>query len=304
MLYGVLDIGSNTIRLVVYKVEDKKIIPIFNKKNQVGLANYIDQDNILSKEGQDEAIKALKEYEEMIDLIKIDEVFLFATAPLRNINNSEEALAYINSKIVFSVRVLTGNEEALFDYYGAVQSVKTQTGVLVDVGGGSTEILFYKDHEVVRSYSVPVGSLLLYSRYVDDLIPTEEELENIQKIIRGHLSNIKVPNNGEGLDLLCGVGGSARAVMKFMKNKSSFDRENETYSTNELESLLDIAKTQPKNFMKSIIKVCPDRIHTFTIGLTIFNEISKFYKSKDIITSEYGVREGYLYHILQERGEL
>lgn len=304
MLYGVLDIGSNTIRLVVYKVEDKKIIPIFNKKNLVGLANYIDQDNILSKEGQEVAVKALKEFEEMIDLIKIDEVFLFATAPLRNINNSNEALEYINSKVVFSVKVLTGNEEALFDYYGAIQSVDTTTGVMVDIGGGSTEILFYKDNEVVRSYSVPVGSLLLYSRYVDDLIPTVEELEKIQKIINGHLSNLKVPNNGEDLELLCGVGGSARAVMKFMQNKSSFDQEKETYPTKELDALLEIAKSDPKRFMKSIIKVCPDRIHTFTIGLTILNEIAKHYKSTDIITSGYGVREGYLYHILKERGEL
>lgn len=304
MLYGIIDIGSNTIRLVVYKVEDKKIVPIFNKKNLVGLATYIDSDNNLTKEGQDKAISSLKDFEEMISLIKVDEIFIFATAPLRNIANAEEALKYINDNIIFSIQVLTGKEEAEFDYYGAVQSVQTPNGLMVDIGGGSTELVFYKDHKVVASHSIPIGSLLLYNRYVEDLFPTIEEIAKIQEQIKYFLNRVRLPHEEISLDLICGVGGSARAMRKFMKNKSSFNLEKETYPTHELETMLDLAKYDQKRLMKSIIKVCPDRIHTFSIGLTILNEISKFFNSQNVITSDYGVREGYLYHKLEERGEL
>lgn len=305
MLYGVIDIGSNTIRLVVYKVEERKIIPIFNKKASVGLASYIDSENNLSKEGQDRAISTLKEFEEMIDLIKVDEIFIFATAPLRNIKNSDETLKYINDNIIFSVRVLTGKEEATFDYYGAIQSVDTTSGLMIDIGGGSTELVFYKDREIVLSHSIPVGSLLLYSRYVDDLLPTTEEIDKMQKLIQGYLRQINLPKDVElDFNLICGVGGSARAMRKFMKNKSSYNRDNDTYPVSEVSALLDIAKEDKKRLMKSIIKVCPDRIHTFTVGLTIFNEIATFYKGQNVVTSGYGVREGYLYYLLEERGEL
>lgn len=304
MLYGIIDIGSNTIRLVIYKVEDRKIIPIFNKKASVGLASYIDSDNNLSREGQERAVSTLKEFDEMIGLIKVDEVFMFATAPLRNINNSTDALKYINDHIVFSIKILTGREEATFDYYGAIQSVETTNGLMVDIGGGSTELVYYKDGEIIESQSIPVGSLLLYTRFVDDLIPTQSEIAKIQELIQGYLHRIRLPHDDLSHDLICAVGGSARALRKFMKNKASFNREHQTYPTNELELMLDIAKNDPKRLMKSIISVCPDRIHTFTIGLTIMNEIAKFYESKAIVTSDYGVREGYLYHLLEERGEL
>lgn len=304
MLYGIIDIGSNTIRLVVYKVEDRKIIPIFNKKKSVGLASYIDSDHNLSQEGQNQAVEALKEFDEMISLIKVDEVFMFATAPLRNINNATQALSYINSHITFSIRVLTGEEEATFDYYGAIQSVNTTSGLMVDIGGGSTELVFYKDHKIILSHSIPVGSLLLYSRYVDDLLPSVDEISKIQALILSHLEKIQLPSEDISHDLICGVGGSARAMSKFMKNKATFNRVDETYPTHELELMLDVAKDDPKRLMKSIIKVCPDRIHTFTIGLTILNEISTFFNAKEVVTSDYGVREGYLYHLLEARGEL
>lgn len=304
MLYGIIDIGSNTIRLVVYKVEDNKIIPIFNKKSLVGLTSYIDSENNLTQEGQDRAVETLKEFEGMINLIKVDEVFMFATAPLRNINNAREALTYINNHIIFVIRVLTGKEEATFDYYGAIQSVNTTNGLMVDIGGGSTELVFYKDGEIVRSHSIPIGSLLLYTRYVDDLIPTADEIKKIQDLVHGYLERIQFADVEDTYPLICGVGGSARAMSKFMKNKSSYNREAETYPTSELKTLLDMATEDRKKLMKSIIKVCPDRIHTFTIGLTILNEIVQYYNSQDIITSEYGVREGYLYYLLQERGEL
>lgn len=304
MLYGVIDIGSNTIRLVVYKVEEGKIIPIFNKKKLVGLASYIDSNNNLTKEGQDKALSSLKDFEDMISLIKVDEIFIFATAPLRNISNAQQALKYINDNIIFSIHVLTGKEEAEFDYYGAIQSVQTPSGLMVDIGGGSTELVFFKNNKVIASHSIPVGSLLLYTRYVDNLFPTIEEIATIQEQIQYFLNRVRLPHEEVSLDLMCGVGGTARAMSKFMKNKASYNREAETYPTHELETMLDLAKDDQKRLMKSIIKVCPDRIHTFTIGLTILNEIANFFNNKNVITSDYGVREGYLYHILEERGEL
>ena len=75
----------------------------------------------------------------------------------------------------FSVRVLSGQEEATFDYYGAIQSAPPDSGLLADVGGGSTELVQFRDREVICADSIAIGSLNLYNRFVAGILPTRAE---------------------------------------------------------------------------------------------------------------------------------
>lgn len=121
-MYGVIDIGSNTIRLMVYRVEDGAIHPVLNKKYATGLVGYINSKGRMSKEGIRKAVEILSELRAVTQQIRLREIFPFATASLRNITNTEEVLQAIQEASGFSVRVLSGQEEATFDYYGAIQS--------------------------------------------------------------------------------------------------------------------------------------------------------------------------------------
>lgn len=301
-MYGVIDIGSNTIRLVIYKIENNKIVPMLNKKNAAGLAGYIDKNHNLKREGIDRAISALKECEELLHNINVKEIFPFATASLRNIENSAEVLKELKEKTSFNIEILSGEQEALFDYYGAVQSLEMNSGLMVDIGGGSTELVFYKNKDVEVTTSLKIGSLNLYDKFVKDIIPTKKEIVSIEKEVKKHLDTINLKDGTLSCQQICGVGGTARAVSKVILGKNKNNQSK--YEISDLEKLMTLAVSEPKKMTEQILKSSPDRIHTFVTGLTVLSTIAEHYKSQTFVTSEYGVREGYLHYILVERGVL
>lgn len=103
-----------------YKIENNQIKSLLNKKSPAGLAGYINKDRCLKKSGIRKAVAVLSEFREILDHMTIQEVFPFATASLRNINNAPEVLEAIRENCGFEVRILSGEEEAIFDYYGAL----------------------------------------------------------------------------------------------------------------------------------------------------------------------------------------
>lgn len=303
-MYGVIDIGSNTIRLMIYTIEDNQIKPLLNKKAAVGLAGYISKHNRLKKDGIQRAVEVLCEFREIIDLINIKEVFPFATASLRNIENTEEALSVIRERCGFDVRVLSGTEEAVFDYYGAICSVEMNNGLLVDIGGGSTELVFYANKEIVSTASLAIGSLNLYSRFVSNIIPTQLEIDQIDKEVLQQLQTIHLPDYPFLFQPICGVGGTARAVRKLLQDIKLLDAKEVEYKSQKLEKVVASLRKDPQKITKQLLKTEPERIHTFFPGVIILSGIANYYGSDSIVTSNYGVREGYLYYRLEERGEL
>ena len=303
-MYGVIDIGSNTIRLMVYKIEDGKIVPLLNKKSVAGLAGYVGKTGRLKKTGIQKAVSVLLEFREILDHLPVEEVFPFATASLRNIVNTEEVLSEILKESGFSVRVLSGNEEAVFDYYGAIHSIALDDGLLVDIGGGSTELVFYKDREVVFTVSLPIGSLNLYNRFVGGILPTEKETSLIAGVTLRQLQTVRLPEYPLEFTVICGVGGTARTIRKLLEMQKVLSRGEEAYSCTELETLIHSLRRDPQGIAKEVLKTEPERIHTLFPGAIILYSVATHYGSRQVVTSKYGVREGYLYYLLEERGLL
>ncbi len=303
-MYSVIDIGSNTIRLVVYRLEDNVIKPMLNKKYSAGLEGYVNKNNCLSKKGILKAITILKEFKSILDMLPECEVFPFATASLRNISNTYEVLGEIKNNCGFDVRVLTGKEEALFDYHGAILNINSQNGLIVDVGGGSTELVLFANKEALLAESLPIGSLNLYKNYVSKLLPRKKELRKIKKEVQKQLKTFPLSNGSFVPHTICGVGGTVRAALDLYKSINNISDNLIEYNCSFFNAVLSIFENTPDEFTSYILRNSPDRIHTILPGIMILKVISETYNCSTIITSQYGVREGYLHHILAERGEL
>lgn len=111
MTYGVIDMGSNTIRLCLYRLERGELISLFNKKTTAGLIGYVD-DGMLSSKGIRKACDVLNTYKRMSEFANVKKLHVFATASLRNISNSSEAVRQIYEETGFQVDVLSGYDEA------------------------------------------------------------------------------------------------------------------------------------------------------------------------------------------------
>lgn len=219
MLYGVIDIGANTIRLVVYNVKGKKIYPVLNNKYSAGLAAYITAKNKMSSEGINVTVEILKEIRSVTDRIGLDEVLPFGTSPFRGISNSQEYVQRIKNETGFDVEIFSGEEEARYDYYGAVNRISFNSGILTDVGGGSTEIVFFKDKRIVKMTSIPVGSLNLYKRFVDGILPSSTEINKMKHEVAKQIVASKIRVKDVPVERMCAVGGSARTALKLYKSQ-------------------------------------------------------------------------------------
>ncbi len=297
-MIAVIDIGSNTIRLVMYTIENGQPRSMLNKKYAVGLAGYVDESNRVRPEGVQVLLSVLSDIKSILDYIPHERIFPFGTATLRNSVNGPKIVELIRKTCGFDVSVLTGEEEAVFSYHGAMQSGIGNSGLLIDVGGGSTELAFFREKTVIQAASVPLGSLNLYKRYVDGLLPTPKEAKKIKKAVKKSLESIKLLSDDLITQPIYCVGGTARAAALLMRQKYSFGVGNE-YTVLHLKDFLSIIDGDTKELMHDILRVAADRIHTIIPGLLIFQAVAKYYGSSSFITSQYGVREGYLMHRLK-----
>ena len=164
-LYCVIDIGSNTVRLVIYQLREGVLQPILNNKVAAGLASYVDKQNRMTPDGVRKLVSILRDFQQILSLLPDCQVFPFATASLRNIQNTDYVLQEIENLCGMRVRVLSGYEEAMLDYRGATRALDRSSGLMADIGGGSTELIFFKEGRVQAAESLPFGSLNLYRRF-------------------------------------------------------------------------------------------------------------------------------------------
>lgn len=291
MIYGIVDVGSNTIRLSIYKYEDNKVVLLLNKKTMAGLAGYV-KDGELSKAGIKRACEVLKVYKEIVENFQIKNVFVFATASLRNISNTDEAVLRIKEETGFNTEIILGENEAIYDFIGASQVVDISDGILIDIGGGSTELVMYKNKEIIKAYSIPLGSLSMYSKYVSNLIPTEDE----RLAIKGEvLSQLKKLGGIKENSVACGVGGTIRATGELCENIFKKKTTKTLIKSENIKKIIRKCDESDKGLLKKILKVVPDRVHTIIPGMIILDTIVRFYEIEEIHVSPYGVREGYLF---------
>lgn len=291
MIYGIADVGSNTVRLSIYKCEGGEIRLLMNRKVMAGLAGYV-RHGALTPEGIEVACQTLQGYRSLMDNLELPDLRVFATASLRNISNTEEAVGAVMAATGLRVDVLTGREEAELSFRGAIQNAGLYTGLLADLGGGSTELVSYRNRAIQSACSLSVGSLSLFSKYVSKLHPTKEERRAIRRAVEEQLEQY-VPQHGPARHI-CGVGGTVRAACKVanvMFNRPAGDR---SLDRDELKEMLQRLKKPGKEELRLLLKTVPDRIHTIIPGLLALDTIAKAYGAQTITASACGVREGYL----------
>lgn len=295
MRIGVIDLGSNSIRLVVYYWDGSAITKIQDISHQAQSLLFI-RDHHLSKAGIDHMVNHLKELMVMGRSFGIDELRIFATASLRGIDNALEAKAEIENQIQHPIDILQGHEESLIGFEG-MRKVMTLPleGLAIDIGGGSTEITHFKNDEPVHTVAIPIGSLSLYRDHVIDIIPNDFEQLAIRTAIRQALSEIPWLK-ALVVDSVIGIGGSARAVMtlhqaRYDINASIFDM---TLSSLMVHAYASLDKTKREALVNLMAQVIPDRFTTAIPGFLILDEVMQSVQAGVFRLSSYGVREGYL----------
>jgi exopolyphosphatase/guanosine-5'-triphosphate,3'-diphosphate pyrophosphatase len=173
---------------------------------------------------------------------------------------------------------------------------------MVDMGGGSTELILFDGINVLQAVSLPFGSLFLYKKFVNNIIPDKKEIKEINSFLNKRLNEVKWLDGCA--KNVCVIGGTARAIarlhMELLKVKPV-----STNSYNfDIQDFFTVQDCMNKNLSQGkdiIIRVAPERIHTIIPGIEGFSMIFKKAQCKSVTVSYNGVREGYLCHkVLKE----
>ena len=293
MTYAVIDLGSNSVRLAVYDCEEDKMNKVFTKKEIVGLAGYIEK-GMLADEGVQAACVVLNDFRETAEkLVDPANIYLFATASLRNIDNRDEVVDTITRETTLVPDLLEGQEEAALGFAGASRFASCENGIMIDVGGASTELVLFKDFEAVDMISLPIGCLNLSLKYVKDIIPSEKEYRQIKATVSGQISKIEW-SDGTKYPLMVGVGGTLRAALKLSHAFFETAPEESAIEAKQIKTLVKLLKTRDNDVYRTLFKFVPERLHTISAGLTILQQVIKEFGCKTIYVSQYGLREGYM----------
>jgi exopolyphosphatase / guanosine-5'-triphosphate,3'-diphosphate pyrophosphatase len=299
MIVALVDMGSNTVRMNVYECKNHQPELLFSTKNNTGLIGYV-VDGKMSVKGIKAAINVILEFKSIVNHFKVDEFLVFATASLRNIDNTKQAIEIIEKEAEVKIDLISGEDEARLDFIGATRLIPMDHGMLIDIGGGSTELVTFENKKIVDAVSIPIGSLSLYRKCVSQLLPDKKEKKLLQKTINDEMDKVKHIFKKDYF-LVCGVGGTLRAGRKL--NQVIFDRADtdNDIETVELKKLLKIISANDRNALDIILQNASDRIHTIIPGLMILSEAVKRSGGQLITVSDYGVREGYLFsRVLEE----
>ena len=282
-LVGLIDIGSNSIRLVIYRAGGRLPHPQFNERDVCKLGEGLSDTGMLAQDRMDHALKTLSRFGQIIKASALDRLDIFATEALRKAENAAEFIAKAEELLNAKIRILSGDEEAHLSGYGVLSGFVDVDGVVGDLGGGSLELAHIhseapKDKEKVTS--LPVGHLAKLKK----------------RDISAFLEGVSWLDSMKGKTFYA-VGGTWRAMATFYTSASKKRVDvvhGLTLSPAELEDLMDDI-INPEHDMQGIP---PARRSSMKQAVKVMRVLLKHLQPNTVVFSSYGVREGILYEEL------
>ena len=165
---GLIDIGSNTIRLVIFEFDKKTgLNELLNIKTPARLSQYLTKDLAMNNEGIEVLTKTLSSFKTVADKFEVTELHPIATAAIRRSTNRDKIIENIKKELNIKIKLIPEEEEAFYGFYAITHTTDIQDGVSVDIGGGSTEVTLFKDKKLIEAHSFPFGVVTLQRKFFD-----------------------------------------------------------------------------------------------------------------------------------------
>src|SRR6056297_1507723 len=162
---AVIDIGSNSIKLVLAKYDAYGFQIIDELKESVRLGEGMDKNDFMKEDRMEKGLETLQMFKDLCIATKTKRIIAVATAAVRNATNGQRFIKGINDALDLEVKILTGKEEAFYDYCGVVNSIDATDGLIIDIGGGSIEMVWMENRKIKHSHSFNFGAVTLASMF-------------------------------------------------------------------------------------------------------------------------------------------
>lgn len=292
---AIIDVGSNSVRLVVFDGMTRAPAPIFNEKVMCGLGRDPENTGRLNPEGVEMATAALRRFARLLRAMKVTRVDILATAAVRAASDGQAFCDRVLAETGLTVKVVDGLEEARLSALGVISGDRRATGIVGDIGGGSLELVLLDEGEIKKRVSVPLGAMRLHAVFGSDRARLEAE-------VKTHLESIDWLHEGAGKPLIA-VGGSWRSIAKLYIAQENYPISvvhNLTMPRAEIAELTHIISQQSRVSLDKVGGVSKRRIDSLPHAGLVMNLLLERMQAKEVVFSSHGLREGWMYEALPD----
>jgi exopolyphosphatase / guanosine-5'-triphosphate,3'-diphosphate pyrophosphatase len=295
--YGIIDIGSNTMRLVIYeRNKGGRLKEVENVKSVARLRNYLTEEEILTEEGIRVLLDTLFIFQDITRHHRIQNVKCVATATIRQAKNREEIIQLVEEKTDFHIRVLSGYEEAYYGFLAVVNSTPITEAVTIDIGGGSTELTYYRDRQFIDYHSFPFGALSLKQKFVSGHVPAQEELKRLSHYLSEQFQSLPWLHN-KNVPIIA-IGGSARNLVQIHQLLKKYPLAGIHQYEMNIKDIEDVQRLLTSLTFEQIQKLeglSKDRADIIIPAVEVFKALYETVNAKSFILSRKGLRDGIFY---------
>ncbi|HXY53984.1 MAG TPA: Ppx/GppA phosphatase family protein [Nitrospirota bacterium] len=305
MILAGIDIGTNTLRLLVAETGPDSFHEICSERRITRLGQDLDRTGMLSRDAWERSMSALLDFQDSIRKHHALHTETIGTSALRKASNTPEFIHDVRKRVGLEISVITGEEEARLTLLGVSAVLRgagakggddpLMSSLVIDIGGGSTEIIMTRPGMEAVMVSMPLGAVYLTERYIKHDPPTQEELAMLRRSVNDELSAHDSIIGTEPAGVFAGTAGTVTTLAAMEQGLTEYDPEkiNRFILTRDaIDGIIDILSTSTLEERKRLPGIESGREDIILAGAVVAKEIMERYGYTKMIVSDWGLREG------------
>nr|WP_263312879.1 exopolyphosphatase [Mammaliicoccus sp. Marseille-Q6498] len=300
---GLIDIGSNTIRLVIFECsKETGLNELQNVKTPARLSQYLTEDKEMTEEGINVLVETLNSFKKVAKKFFVEELVPAATAAVRQSKNLDQIIEKVKSKTNLDIEVIPEEDEAFYGFYAATHTLNIENGMTVDIGGGSTEVTYFEKKKLKEAISFPFGVVTLQKLFFDGKDHNDKNaIKKCEKYVKEQFESVKWIKDKKVP--IIGIGGSARnnaRIHQSLHNYPIAGVHGYDMTKKGLEEVFETLKKSDSSDLKDLDGLSRDRTDIIMPSSIVFNTLFDISDASRFTFSRKGLREGVVMTRLKE----
>lgn len=293
-----VDIGTNTVLMLVADIENNNLIKITEKFDVARLGEDVDKTGIIKQSAIERTKNILVQNNEICKSLNVEKVLAVGTSALRDAHNSKDVLMELSNALGSEIRVIEGSEEAALSFLGTV--LDDELSMVIDIGGGSTEIIIGCGDRIIEKISLQVGAVRLTERFFKHIHPPHsEDIDNATEYISKLLSNSNILSDYKKVYAVAGTATTLATTALGLADNEVDAANGYILSDDKLNLIYELYKSTSISDIETKLKVHPRRADLILSGALILKLIVGHFNIKQLIVSSHGLRYGILYDFIK-----
>ena len=297
---GIIDLGSNSARLVIVNLFAEGYFMVVDElKESVRLGQDMERDGFLKPARVAETIKTLKMFKKLCDSSGVTRIIAVATEAVRRAKNQRSFLDEIQATCGIKIRVLSAEEEAILVYRGVINTMDVPKGIVLEIGGGATKIIYYNRRNMLNYVTLPFGAVTLTGLFSDPNLKPEQQAEKIEEFFTEQLKKVEWLKELDPDVQMIGVGGSFRNLFKITKMVHKYPLDtvhNYKMLVEDFTPVYDMIKVLDLDKKKKIKGLSAERADILPAALAVIKSFVNFIGVDNFTFSGAGLREGLMFN--------